>query len=253
MGEEDDDYLSEGKKHFEKGTEALLKHGIEKSKKQRKKIDYYRQNRNEFVKAISSIEAKEPAVAGTIVVAPILITLLVVDWLFSKIAEIPGNTYFDITNHYYINQSFKLGILLVFGAVIVTGVGRAVRTSKGFEAEKMVDSGFEKIPFLGSVYNISKITFDTVLSGAEEFREPVKIDLNGLRVTGFKTGNKTEDERDVVFVPTAPNITSGFVVELDEERFSESDENAEQALTRILSAGFGEPDKEEPQRTKEEN
>jgi uncharacterized membrane protein len=44
----------------------------------------------------------------------------------------------------------------------------------------------------------------------------------------------------VLFLPTAPNITTGFVIEVEPEVYTETDERVEDALTRILSAGFGE-------------
>ena len=59
-------------------------------------------------------------------------------------------------------------------------------------------------------------------------------------MTAFKTGKRTEDGRDVLFLPTAPNITTGFVVEVDPDAYEETDERVEDALTRVLSAGFGE-------------
>jgi len=63
-----------------------------------------------------------------------------------------------------------------------------------------------------------------------------------MRMTAFKTGKSTDDGRDVLFLPTAPNITTGFVVEVDPDAYREIDETVEDSLTRILSAGFGEND-----------
>ena len=55
----------------------------------------------------------------------------------------------------------------------------------------------------------------------------------------------------VLFPPTAPNITTGYVMEVDPERIEETGERVEEALTRVLSAGFAEsahniPVEEEP-------
>ncbi len=68
-----------------------------------------------------------------------------------------------------------------------------------------------------------------------------------MYMTGFKTGNRASDGRVVVFIPTAPNITTGFVVELAREDVRELDESTEDALIRIISCGFGEaPQQEAP-------
>lgn len=236
------DHLRESKRHLEKSTQKFLKAG-------ERRLEYYSQNRSQLIADFSRRlgDPKEPAVAGTIVLLPLVVTLLVVNWLFGKIAAIPGNQYFNISPlfginglfGFYIDQTFKLAILLIISAIIVTGVGRFVRTESGFQLEKSLDELFSQIPFLSSVYNITKVTTETVLGGAEDLSEPVKVDLNGLRVTGFKTGNKSEDGRTIVFIPTSPNITTGMVVELDDEKIIETGEKSEKALTRVLSAGFG--------------
>lgn len=248
------EHFREGKKHLEKGTQKMMQAGIRKGREGTRKLEYYRQNRSELIESFSQRmgNPKQPAVSGLIVVLPVAVVLLVVDWLFSKISQIPGNQYFNLTEIYYINQTFKLAILLTLAAIIVTGVGRIVRTDKGFQLEKLVDDFFDMIPFIGSIYNMTKVTTETVMGGAEDFSRPVKIQHGGFRLTGFKTGNKTKDGRDIVFMPTAPNITSGLVLELDEEKIEDADETAEEALTRILSAGFGgktNPEQDEEEKT----
>lgn len=252
MGDERDsrEHFREGKKHLERGTQKVLKQGSER-------LEYYRENRSELVENLSSKigDPKKPATAGTIVLAPVFVTLLVVGWLFDKIAAIPGNQYFNIATGFginnaaaafYINQTFKLTIILLLAGIAVTGVGRLVNTRAGFRFEKALDTVFGAIPFLGTVYDITKVSTETVLGGSEDFSRPVKLEVNGLRLTGFKTGKKADDGRDIIFVPTAPNITSGFVVELEEEDYEDTGETAESALTRILSAGFGHSEGQRP-------
>lgn len=243
MSEDKDskEYFREGKKEIEKGTQKVIEEGLEKGREQRKKLEYYSRNRNELIEGFSKRlgDSKEPAAAGLVIVVPIVVTLLVISWLFEKIAQIPGSQYFNITDIYVVDQTLKLSILLGVSAVIVTGIGRFVNTSSGFKIEKAIDYAFDQIPFISSVYNMSKITTETVLGGAEDLSEPVKVEYNGARMTAFKTGNQTKDGREIVFLPTAPNITSGLVLELEPDQIQETDETAEHALTKVLSAGFG--------------
>jgi len=248
------EHFKESRKHFEKGGKKVLEQGLKQGRKQRKKLDYYKENRSNLIKDFSRRlgNPKKPASAGLIVLLPVLAVLIVVDWLFHKIEQMPGGDIFNISNiiyinetvNYYLNQSFKLAMFLIIGALIVTGAGRFVKTQKGFKAEKWLDKAFDKIPFLGTVYNLTKVTTETVLGGAEDLSKPVKIEHGQFRLNAFKTGNRTEDGREIVFLPTAPNITSGLVLELDESQIEETDESAEQALTRILSAGFGAENRE---------
>lgn len=258
MGEDEKqgkDHFREGRKHFEKGSRKVLEQGIEKGREQRKKLDYYKENRSDLINNFSRRlgNPKKPASAGLIVLLPVLAVVIVVDWLFDKIEQMPGGDIFNLSNfiyinetvNYYLNQSFKLGMFLLIGALIVTGVGRFVKTDNGFKLEKWLDKAFSKIPFLGTVYNLTKVTTETVLGGAEDLSKPVKVEHSGFRLNAFKTGNKTEDGREIVFLPTAPNITSGLVLELEQDQIKETDETAEKALTRILSAGFGAENRED--------
>jgi len=41
-------------------------------------------------------------------------------------------------------------------------------------------------------------------------------------MTAFRTGKKTRDGKIVLFMPTAPNITTGFVIEVEPERIEET-------------------------------
>ncbi|GEM_PF-3439690 len=205
------------------------------------KLEYYKRNRSQLISEISIKlgKSKAPAISGLIAVLPIFAVSLVVLWLFNQINNIPGTELLNLTGFYIIDQTIKLGVILTFSAAIITGVGRLVRTPHGFKAEKAVDNIFDHLPFLGAIYNLVKITTETVLTGAEDLSEPIKVDFNGLRVTAFKTGNKSSDGRPIIFLPTAPNITTGLVIEIEPNKIVETEENAEEALTRTLSAGFG--------------
>ncbi|WEL19969.1 DUF502 domain-containing protein [Candidatus Nanohalococcus occultus] len=256
------EHLKESGKHLGKGAQKAIDDAVDEERIEElsetfdRKMKYYDQRKSQLLgKASYAIGAsKAPAASGLIVLLPLFTVYLVIEWLFGKINQIPGienitvngflGLEFSATVTYYASQSYRLAVLLILGAVTVTAAGKAVNTKKGFKAERIIDHVFEKIPFIGSVYSITKVTTETVLGSAEDFSKPVKIEHNGFRFSGFKTGNKAEDGREIVFVPTAPNITSGAVVEIEEEKLVESDEDAEQALTRVLSAGFGQSNKD---------
>lgn len=207
----------------------------------REKIEYYNRNRAEIIRdLISSLgDPREPAIAGTIVLAPIVVVFFVGNWLLTKLNQLPGAGLLNIFDFWLLNQGFKLGVFLFVFAVVVTGVGRFVGTNTGFRTEKSVDWFFSKLPLLGTIYEITKVTTDTVLNGADEFRRPVKLAFNGVKITAFKTGNLSKDGREIVFMPTSPNITTGLVLEVEENMIEDVDETMNEALTRVLSAGFG--------------
>ena len=183
---------------------------------------------------------KRDFASGLVVLVPILVTLYVIYWLFGLLSRLAlGVTQIE-------DAVLAVGLTLVVFVLVVFSVGYLMRTAVGGIVEAVIDDLMNRLPVLRIVYNASKMAVETVLSdGTGEFQTPVKVEpWKGMRLTAFKTGKTTDDGREVVFMPTAPNITTGFVMELKPEDIEESDETVEDALTRVLSAGFGENEDE---------
>jgi uncharacterized membrane protein len=181
---------------------------------------------------------KASAVTGLIVLAPFAATLLFIQWFLGFFNGFPGAQLFQVSSYALVNQFIKLGMVVSALGVSAIGVGRVFSTKRGERLEKRIDSIFTELPVIGTVYSITKTAADTVFRRTEDFEDPVKLSYQGLRLTAFQTGNSSSDGRKMVFVPTSPNITSGFVIEVEEDRLEETDESLEQAFTKVLSAGF---------------
>ncbi|MEF8783189.1 MAG: DUF502 domain-containing protein [Haloarculaceae archaeon] len=179
---------------------------------------------------------KRDFASGLVVLVPLLISLFVLVWLYNRLARIPLNIE---------PAPLRVALTLVVFVLLVFGIGYLMRTAFGAVVEAAIDDVMNQLPGLRIVYNASKMAVETALSGTDELQTPVKIETwTGHRMTAFKTGKKASDGRDLLFLPTAPNITTGFVIEVDPDDYEEIDESVEDALTRILSAGFGEVDDE---------
>lgn len=179
---------------------------------------------------------KRDMASGLIVLVPIIVTVWVVYWLFRFIANLP-------LTETIANPALRVFITLVVFVLLVFAVGYLMRTAIGSLVESAIDGMMNQVPGLRVVYNASKMAVETALTGTSDLQTPVKIKTwENIRMTAFKTGREAPDGRKLLFLPTAPNITSGFVIEVDDEDIIETDENVEEALTRILSAGFGERD-----------
>jgi len=177
---------------------------------------------------------KRDAASGLIVIIPVLVTLYIIYWVFGSLASVAlvatqiGNPYLAVL------------LTLVVFVLVVFAVGYLMRTALGRFLEDRLDDVINRLPGLRIVYNASKMAVETALNGTEEFQKPVKVEpWDGMRMTGFRTGQRAPDGREIVFIPTSPNITSGYVVEVEPEDIIETGETAEDALTRVLSAGFG--------------
>ncbi|GAB3689696.1 DUF502 domain-containing protein [Salinarchaeum chitinilyticum] len=189
---------------------------------------------------------KRDFASGLVVLVPIIVTIWVVLWVYGIIANAPFLAAVDES----LLESFGLGgvpvelvrvlVTLVVFALLVLGVGYLMRTAVGNLFESTLDRVVNRVPVLRVVYNASKMAAETALTGTQSLQTPVKVEpWDGMRLTAFKTGKQTQDGRELLFMPTAPNITTGFVVEVAPENVVETDEGVETALTRLLSAGFG--------------
>ena len=194
---------------------------------------------------MSSATWKRDFASGLIILVPLLVTAYIILWLYSALAAVPlpvENVTVTVGNATYdLGTPLRVLLTLVIFVLLVFSLGYLMRTTFGDVIEGTLDGVMNQIPGLRVVYNASKMAVETVVSGTDDLQAPVKLETwEGLRMTAFKTGKRTEDGRDVLFLPTAPNITTGFVVEVDPDAYEETDERVEDALTRVLSAGFGE-------------
>jgi len=199
---------------------------------------------------------KRDFASGLVVVVPILASFYVIAWLYGIVAgltpaaiippEVVRGTVPD-SQAPLVAELLRVVLTLLVFVTLVLAVGYLMRTAVGGLFEAAVDDIANRVPGLRVVYNASKMATETALGGTDELQSPVKLETwNGMRMTAFKTGKRAPDGRDVLFLPTAPNITTGFVIELEPKDYTETDETVEEALTRILSAGFGDADEMGP-------
>ena len=182
--------------------------------------------------------------SGLVVLTPILVILFVLSWLYAQIAKLPLISELTLEIPPYDPIPIGVPVAIVVFLLLVLSVGYLMRTTVGTLVEAGLDSAMNRVPLIRVLYNASKLAVETALTGTEDLQTPVRLETwPGVRMTAFKTGKKTKDGKVVLFMPTAPNITTGFVMEVDPEDIEETDEKVEEALTRILSAGFAEDER----------
>ncbi|MFP8951560.1 DUF502 domain-containing protein [Natrialbaceae archaeon A-arb3/5] len=202
---------------------------------------------------------KRDFASGLIVLGPILITLYVIYWIYGLVAGVtpglildpdaletlvPGDSDQAVQTREQLAQFLRVVVTLTVFTILTLSVGYLMRTTVGGLVERVVDNVANRVPVMRVVYNASKMAAETAFGEQESLQTPVKLEVwEGLRMTAFKTGKITEDGREVLFLPTSPNITTGFVIEVKSDRITELDEDVEDALTRVLSAGFGDADR----------
>ncbi|QLK27338.1 DUF502 domain-containing protein [Natrinema zhouii] len=196
--------------------------------------------------------------SGLIVIGPILVTLYVVYRVYAIIAgvvpvfvfesELVGGLIDHEPTREFAVSLLRVVVPLAVFVLLAVVVGSLTRTTVGDVISRSVDGVVNRVPGLRILYNASKVAAETTFGEEQALQESVRVtSWNGVEMTAFKTGQITADGRVVLFIPTAPNITSGFVVEAEAERVTETDESVEVALSRLLSGGFGES--KHPQKT----
>ena len=177
---------------------------------------------------------KRDFASGLIVLFPLLVTVFVLTWLYNRIKQVPLQGVVE-------SEPLQVLLTIVVFILVVFAIGYLMRTAVGSLLEAGLDDLMNHLPGLRVIYNASKMAVETAVGGTDELQAPVKVETwDGMRMTAFKTGQIASDGRELLFLPTAPNITTGFVIEVEPNEYEELDESVEDALTRVLSAGFGE-------------
>lgn len=197
--------------------------------------------------------------AGTLITAPVVITLyvawLAVSFVDERVARLfpPAynpNTYLPFTVP-------GLGMLLV--AVVLVLIGSLTAGFIGRLWVRVTEAVVARLPIIRSVYGAVKQIFETVLATRQNsFRQVVMLEFprRGLWRMAFVTGTTPGKTQTInrgglisVFVPNSPNVTAGFLVMVPPEDLIELDITAEEALKLMVSGGIAIPERLQPERS----
>lgn len=136
-----------------------------------------------------------------------------------------------------------LGILLVIITLYLLGL--AASNWAGRKAFGLVDLVTTRIPLIKTVYTLGKQLADALaLPEKGAFKRVVMVEhfRPGVWSIGFVTAVLRDREKGEdmvrVFIPTAPNPTSGFVVMLRASQVREVDWSVSEAMNSIISGGM---------------
>ena len=192
-------------------------------------------------------------VAGLLVWLPLVVTLwvlrLLVGFLDRSLLLLPEAWRPEALFGFHIPG---LGIILSVLLVLVTGFFAA-----NFFGRRLVALGealLDRIPLLRTIYSGVKQLTETVLSDSKtSFRKVLLVEYPRREcwTLAFQTGapvgevqDRTAQEVMTVFVPTAPNPTSGFVILVPEKDVIELDMSVEDGLRMVISLGVVTPERD---------
>lgn len=186
---------------------------------------------------------------GLVVIAPVGLTILVLNWVFQKIDSILGVPLQAAIG-------FRIpGLGVVLLVLFLVLVGWVVHFAAGRQLLHWWNRSLAKFPLTGRIYNaVSQIVQSVVGSRRRLFLRTVMVPypVEGLWVVAFVTNEEVPELSKAVgepclnvFVPTTPNPTSGFMLIVPKSRVRDAGISVEEAMKLVISAGavtkIGEP------------
>lgn len=176
---------------------------------------------------------------GALSLFPLILVIVVVNYL-KNLGVSAYSSLHDYTNSFGVTLALMAGVIAIFALLgfSIEKYGRSIFVS-------MIDSTFEKIPAIRSVYSVSK-KLAAMLSGGEDGtkKEVVLVEYpkEGLWVPAYLLNR--HENICVVFIPTSPNPTSGYTVLVDETKIKKTTLSLQEASSFIISMGADFPQKE---------
>ena len=185
--------------------------------------------------------------AGILVILPLGVTFLVLNFIFNAVDNILGPLMPHVTV-YLFNRKFLLPGLGIIGFFLLLYLIGVIATN--VLGRKLVSWGdylFTTIPVVKNIYTAAKQLTDAFSATRKgSFRQAVFVEFpqEGIYMLGFVTNEVAdlEDQNKVtVFIPTAFVPPQGFLIFLSKEKIFPSRMSIEEAIKAIMSVGIVTP------------
>ena len=201
-------------------------------------------------------DLKNDLIAGLLVVIPLATTIwlssVVSKFVLTLVTSIPKQLNPFITLNPLLQDLINLSLGLTVPLLAILLIGLMARNFVGRWLLEFGEGTLSKIPVAGSVYKTLKQLLETFLrDNSKRFRRVVLVEYprEGLFSVGFVTGvvgpslqPELEQTLLSVFIPTAPNPTTGWYTLVPESSVKDLDISVEDAFRTIISAGIVNPD-----------
>jgi uncharacterized membrane protein len=192
-------------------------------------------------------------VAGLLAFVPTVATIVGVLWVLAQLDGLILPKFYRFFGMEAEQPRF-VGILVTLGVIFL--VGALARSLVGRTLLGMWESLIDRIPVARSLYLVLKQFMEAIFtqSGHPGFKRVVLVEFprRGLWTYGFITGRmgleSTAGEPELlkVFIPKAPNPTTGFYVLVPRDDVRDSRLSVDEAFRAIISAGIASNQYDEP-------
>ncbi len=193
--------------------------------------------------------------AGFAVFVPIALTLYIIKVVVFKLDAVfrvvPPKFQPDTYLPFHVP-----GLGLIATLLIILIIGFLAKNFFGRQLVRWVESIFKNIPFVSGIYNaISQFVLALFSDKDDVFRQAALVEFprKGIYSMGYIVGASDPDlfpglDKSFIkmFIPTTPNITTGFFVIVKKDQVIPIDVNPQEAFKIIISAGVVTPEKSGP-------
>ena len=196
-------------------------------------------------------ELRNSFVAGLILVAPLAVTVVVLQFAFTRLAGVldpvvegAGLTSFTANIH-----PLAQALAAVIIVVLVTLLGFLAQRSGGERAVDAFDRLVSLVPLVSVVYTGVRQVSDALTERDTRFQRVVLVEYPRLGVysLGFVTGDGPEvadevsgESTSIVIVPHSPNPTVGHLIVVPESTLHEIDMSVKRAIRLLVTTGVAE-------------
>lgn len=185
-------------------------------------------------------------ITGIIVSLPLVVTVWVLWFIFRSVESSLGTLLAWVIG-LFTGEAIRIpGAGVVLTVTVLLLIGMVATNVVGRRLVAFGERILLKFPLIRPIYGGVKQVIDAFSSQKSSFRDVVMLEYprKGLYVVGYVTGDATDElvarvgePAKVVFVPTVPNPTSGFVLIVPERELIRMDMTTEGATKFLLSGG----------------
>src|SRR5580704_3404775 len=185
--------------------------------------------------------------AGLLVVVPVAASVLILLGIFTWVTDfmLP-----DALRQQMLTPLYRVIVAILFVAFTIF-VGRVTRLVAGKRMVSATESLITHVPLLNKTYGFMKEISSTVLSGKKTmFQRVVLVEFPrpGMYTIGFVTNDtggeikgKMRETVSSVFVPAAPNPTSGILLFIPSGELINLEMSVAEGMKMVISCGSVEP------------
>jgi uncharacterized membrane protein len=188
---------------------------------------------------------------GILVTAPISITIYIAWALIAAVDDAVSRLLPTAYNPGTYLPLWVPGIGVLLVAVVLILIGWFAAGYVGRLFVRLGEAALARVPVVRSLYSATKQILETVFANqSQAFREVALLEYprRGVWTLGFVTGAppaevvaRTGEDLAVVFVPTAPNPTGGFVLFVPRRDLQILSMSVEEGIKMVVSGGLVTP------------